>query len=505
MSQQKEHSHGNELVLRPIGIDTYRENIVYMHADCHVCRSEGFTALTKVVVHWGEKSIIASLNVVRSAILGPHEMALSVIAKQRLGASDGDRLMVSHMAPIISLGHVRAKIYGSELNDRALQEIIGDVTKGRYSNVELAAFLVACSGDHLSESEVIGLTKAMIACGKRLDWGRGPIMDKHCVGGLPGNRTTPIVVSIAAAAGLTIPKTSSRAITSPAGTADAMETMAPVDLDLGHLRRVVDQEGGCIAWGGGVDLSPADDILISVEKALDIDSVGQMIASVLSKKAAAGSTHVVIDIPVGATAKVRSQEEAHAIGVGMEAVARAIGLQLRVILSDGSQPVGMGIGPALEAHDVLSVLRNDKDAPRDLRERALTLVGVMLEMAGKCTAGSGIDKARSILDSAEAMKKFMAICEAQGGFTEPGVAPHRYDVLADHEGVVRSVDNRRLARIAKLAGAPKAPTAGIRFHAPIGKHISKGELLFTIHAEAQGELDYAIAYMKQENGTIQYD
>jgi thymidine phosphorylase len=505
MKQYMEHAHGNTLTLRSIGIDTYRENIIYMRADCHVCRSEGFSALTRLVVRHGPKNIIATLNVVHSQLLAHGEAGLSLEAFRRLGAAEGDTVSVAHLDPITSLGFVRAKMYGNELSADNLRAIITDVTAGRYSNIELAAFLVACSGDHLNENEIISLTEAMIASGKHLDWGQGPVMDKHCVGGLPGNRTTPIVVSIAAAAGLTIPKTSSRAITSPAGTADAMETMAPVDLDLDRMREVVKREGGCIVWGGAVDLSPADDILISVEKALDIDSEGQMIASVLSKKAAAGSTHVVIDIPVGATAKVRSQEEARSIGARMEVVAKAIGLQLRVILSDGSQPVGRGIGPALEAQDVLAVLRNDKDAPRDLRDRALTLAGVMLEMAGKCTAGSGIDKARSILESGEAVKKFMAICEAQGGFTEPGVAPHRYDVLADHEGVVRSVDNRRLARIAKLAGAPKALTAGIHFHAPIGKHISKGELLFTIHAEAQGELDYAIAYMKQENSTIQYD
>lgn len=505
MNSEKEKAPGNELVLRSMGIDTYRENIIYMRADCHICRSEGFSALTRLVVGHGAQSIIATLNVVHSELLAQGEAGLSLEALRRLGAKTGDTITVGHLDPITSLGFVRAKMYGSELSAGELLAIITDVTAGRYSNIELAAFLVACAGDRLNENEIVALTDAMIASGKRLSWGPGPIMDKHCVGGLPGNRTTPIVVSIAAAAGLTIPKTSSRAITSPAGTADAMETMAPVDLDLELMRRVVDQEGGCIAWGGAVDLSPADDILIAVEKALDIDSVGQMIASVLSKKAAAGSTHVVIDIPVGTTAKVRSQDEALDIGKRMDAVARVIGLQIRIIYSDGSQPVGRGIGPALEAQDVLAVLRNDKDAPLDLRDRALTLAGVMLEMAGKCAAGSGNEKARTILDSGEAMKKFMAICAAQGGFTEPGEAPHRYDVLADHDGVVRSVDNRRLARIAKLAGAPTSPTAGIRFHAPIGRNIRKGDLLFTIHAEAQGELDYAIAYMKQENGTIQYD
>lgn len=251
------HAHRHTLTLRPIGIDTYRENIIYMRADCHICRSEGFTALTRLVVKNGDRSIIATLNVVHSDLLRHDEAALSTEAMHRLGTVDGGSITVSHLDPIGSLGLVRAKIYGRELSDADLHAIIADVTTGRYSNIELAAFLTSCAGDHLNERETIGLTKAMIASGQRLKWGSGPIMDKHCVGGLPGNRTTPIVVSIVAAAGLTIPKTSSRAITSPAGTADTMETMAPVDLGLDRMRHVVEQEGGCIAWGGGRPVEPS--------------------------------------------------------------------------------------------------------------------------------------------------------------------------------------------------------------------------------------------------------
>ncbi|MBL8003073.1 MAG: thymidine phosphorylase family protein [Flavobacteriales bacterium] len=500
-----EHVHGNTLTLRSIGIDTYRENIIYMRGDCPVCRSEGFTALTRLVVANGAKSIIATLNVVHSDLLRHSEAALSTEAMKRLGGVEGGSITISHLDPISSLSLVRAKIYGRELSDEDLRAIITDVTAGRYSNVELAAFIVGSAGDHLNERETIGLTRAMIASGQRLSWGPGPIMDKHCVGGLPGNRTTPIVVSIVAAAGLTIPKTSSRAITSPAGTADVMETMTPVDLGLDRMRRVVETEGGCMVWGGAVQLSPADDILISVEKALDIDSEGQMIASVLSKKVAAGSTHAIFDIPLGPTAKVRSRAAALALKERMTRTAAAVGLNAEVLITDGGQPVGRGIGPALEAMDVLAVLRHGAGAPQDLRERALVLAGSLLDLSGKFPPSTGAMKAREILESGQAWRKFHAICEAQGGFNEPKAAQHQHDVLAEHDGIVRSVDNRRLARIAKLAGAPRSAAAGISFHAPVGRMVRKGDLLFTVHAEGLGELEYALAYMRQENGTIQYD
>ncbi|MFY9308268.1 MAG: thymidine phosphorylase family protein [Bacteroidia bacterium] len=494
--------HIHQLRAKNIGIDTYRENIVYMRADCHICQSEGFTALTRIVVHHNDRSIIATLNVVHFELLAHEEAGLSMEAMKRLAVQEGDCLTFSHLKHLSSLSYVRAKMYHKELTEQAFSEIISDVVAGRYSNIELAAFISACSGNNLSLNEITGLTKAMINSGQKIKWNNAMIFDKHCVGGLPGNRTTPIVVSIVAAAGLTIPKTSSRAITSPAGTADTMETMAPVDLGLEEIKQVVGKENGCIVWGGAVKLSPADDILISVEKSLDVDSEGQMIASVLSKKAAAGATHVVIDIPVGETAKVRSTNEAKQLRSHFEAVGKEIGLQVKVILTDGSQPVGKGIGPSLEAMDVLSVLRNQKDAPQDLKERAIILAGMLLELSEKYAVGEGNQAAKEILETGKALAKFQAICKKQGGFREPQYATHKHEVLSEKDGIVKAIDNRKLALVAKLAGAPKSASAGILFLSPLGKKVSKGEVLFTVYAEAKGELEYAIDYMKTNNNII---
>jgi thymidine phosphorylase len=491
----------NVLVARNIGIDTYRENIVFMRYDCDVCRSEGFSALTRVIVANGNKSIVATLNVVTSDIISHHEAGLSIESMRRLGVKTGDSVTVSHLQPIESFKKVRGKMYGNRFTDADLDSIINDVVGGRYSNIELAAFITSCVNGNLSLEEIIALTRAMIKTGHKLDWGKELVLDKHCVGGLPGNRTTPIVVSIIAAAGLTIPKTSSRAITSPAGTADTMETMAPVDLTIEQMKKVVESEGGCIAWGGAVQLSPADDILISVEKALDIDSEGQMIASVLSKKASAGSTHVVIDIPVGTTAKVRSTQAAEHLETQLQKVGHAIGLEVKAIITDGSQPIGSGIGPALEAHDLLGILRNSPSHSESLKDRALLVAGCLLDLAGK-TNGKGIEQARQILESGKAYQKFIRICEAQGGFKEPPIASKKLDIIAEESGKVVSIDNRSLAKIAKLAGAPKSPAAGIEFFAPLGKSVSKGDILYTIHAESEGEMTYAKNFANAVKSTI---
>jgi thymidine phosphorylase len=499
------HGDGADNTLRAwrTGIDTYQEPVVYMRRDCAVCRSEGFTTQARVQLTAGSASIVATLSVVDGPWLEHGNAGLSEAAWASLRAEPGERLTISHAPVLDSLSHVRAKVYGHHLDDSAFRAVIGDVAAGRYSDLQLATFITACAGDRLDLAETVSLTRAMIDVGERLDWGRNPIVDKHCVGGLPGNRTTLLVVPIVAACGLTMPKTSSRAITSPAGTADTMEVLAPVDLDIAAMRRAVERTGACIVWGGSVRLSPADDMLIRVERPLDLDSEGQLVASVLSKKAAAGSTHVLIDLPVGPTAKVRSAEAAQTLGRRLVEVGRAIGLQVALRLTDGLQPVGHGIGPALEARDVLAVLRRQADAPDDLRQRALRLAGDILELGGAAAAGSGLRLATEVLADGRAWIKFVAICEAQGGLREVPLAPHRQVIEAPRAGRVTAIDNRVLSRAAKLAGAPNAAAAGADMHVRLGDVVQAGQPLFTLHAQASGELAYARQYVESRPSIVQ--
>jgi thymidine phosphorylase len=476
-------------------IDTYQQAVVYMRSDCAVCRAEGFEAQAQVEIVANGHRVQAIVHRVEAGWLAHDEAALSETAWVLLALQGGEEVTVRHATPLDSLKFLRAKVYGSRLDYPALRALMDDVSHGRVSDLHLAAFVTACAGGRLDHAETVALTRAMVDVGERIDWPYAPVMDKHCVGGLPGNRTTLIVVPIVAACGVVMPKTSSRAITSPAGTADTMETLAPVALDVAAMRRVVEREGACIAWGGSAQLSPADDVLIRVERPLDLDSEAQLVASVLSKKAAVGSQRVLIDIPVGPTAKVRSSAAAQSLAASLTTVGTAIGLQVRVVETDGRQPVGRGIGPALEALDAMAVLHRRPDAPQDLRDRSLQLAGTLLEMAGRATPGEGLALAMQTLDSGRALAKFMAICEAQGGLREPPRAPHREVVAARHAGRVGAVDNRRLARAAKLAGAPHDAAAGAVIHVRLGEVVDTGQPLFTLHAQSPGELAYAIAYV----------
>jgi thymidine phosphorylase len=497
----------NYLQLTRLGIDTYQEPVVYMREDCHVCRSEGFRAQSRVRVSSGEHSIICTLDVVRGDFLSHRKAGLSEAAWHLLGASEGDRATFSHPVPVESMSHVRGKLYGLRYTETGAQQIIADIAGGRYSDIQLSAYVTSCAASSLDVDETIAITRAMVDVGRRFEWQLpGPVLDKHCVGGLPGNRTTPIVVAIIAANGLVIPKTSSRAITSPAGTADTMETLTTVTLDHQRMREVVLEQGACLAWGGSVSLSPTDDIIIRVERALDLDSEGQLVASVISKKVAAGSTHVLLDIPVGPTAKVRSQALAERLSGLLKQTGEALGLQVRTLISDGSQPVGRGIGPALEARDVMAVLRNEPQAPADLRERALTLAAALLTMGGHATKDEeALKLARQTLESGRALTRFEAICRAQGGLKEPPMAAHQHTLTADQGGVVVAVNNRIVSRLASLAGAPGDPAAGLEIHVRTGDLVVPGQPLITLHAESPGELEYALEFHAAHRGILHID
>lgn len=481
--------------LRRMGIDTYQAPVVYLARGSSVCRAEGFEAQSRVEVSRDGRRVVATVNVTTDGRLADDEAGLSDAAWRLLQANEGDTAQLRHPPLLESLGAVRGKAYGRRLAAREIAAIVADIAAGNYSDLELAAFVTACAGENLDLEETIALTRAMVDVGDRLDWRRSPVLDKHCIGGLPGNRTSLIVVPIVAACGLLIPKTSSRAITSPSGTADTMETLAPVDLDLRTLRRVVENEGGCIAWGGAVRLSPADDLLIRVESPLDFDSAGQLVASVLSKKIAAGSSHIVIDVPVGPTAKVRTPAAAAQLCARLAATGAALGLQVETVVTDGTQPVGRGIGPALEARDAVAVLRNEPGAPGDLRERGVSLAGRILELAGESAAGAGRARAERVLGDGAAWRKFEAICNAQGGLRVPPVARFHREVTARAGGRVGGFDNRKLARLAKLAGAPRDAAAGVDLHVRLGDRVEPGQPLFTLHADTAGEMAYALDYL----------
>ncbi|TMT86542.1 AMP phosphorylase [Haloterrigena sp. H1] len=383
-----------------------------------------------------------------------------------------------------SVQYVRKKLNDIELEEYELEAIVEDIHENRLSDIELSAYVSAVYANGLSLQETKHLTRAMTDIGRQLSWDVPVVADKHSIGGVAGNCVTPIIVSIVAAAGLTMPKTSSRAVTSPAGTADVVEVFCDVEFSMDEIESIVAETNGCLVWGGGVDLSPVDDAIIRAENPLSIDPPGQLMASVLSKKRSAGSTHVVIDIPYGEGAKVESLTDARELADDVKRVGSHLDVAVTCAITHGTEPIGYGVGPVLEARDVLAVLGGD--GPESLRLKSIRLAEMLLEHCGVDAS------AADILESGQALDRFRRIVAAQDGDPdvepadlEPG--PESTTVQAERSGVVTSVDNRQLCDLARRAGAPKDTRAGLAIHKSTADAVDVGDDLYTIYAETESK------------------
>ena len=496
--------------LRHLPLDTLREHVIVIHERAVRNGNLGLHPLDRARV-FGidrqtgmQREITGVLNVCSDDLLEADQIGLSEEAFHDLGLPDGAEVRASLAVAPPSVDLVRAKLRGRHLGRKDFDAILTDVAARRYSRIELSMFVLGCVFQKFDLSELTDYTLAMIATGEQLTFADPIVADKHCIGGVPGNRTTMILVPILAELGLKIPKTSSRAITSPAGTGDTMAVLADVALSPERLYRVVEEAGGCIAWGGALELAPADDILITVERPMEIDTEAQMVASILAKKKTAGATHVVIDIPVGSSAKVKTPEFAEYLSGLFREVGERIGLRLEIATTQALGPVGYGIGPRLEALDVLSVLRCEPGAPADLREKSLMLAGRLLEMTGVEPAARGYEAARRTLDSGAALKRFDRIVDAQGRREMLPEAPLHRDVAAGQPGRIAQIDCWQISRIAKRAGAPSNASAGVKLYKNVGDTVKRGEPIFEIHAESDAQLQAALEYSNSVRRLVLY-
>ncbi|QIB73690.1 AMP phosphorylase [Halogeometricum borinquense] len=460
-----------------------RAPTVLMHGDD--AATLGLHPLDRVQIETESETVVGIVEL-SNELVDTGELAVT----RRLGHIDGTVEVTPAPRPS-SVEFIRKKLDDDELEYDELDRIVRDIRDDRLSDVELGAYVCAMYINGTSLSETMHLSESMADAGEKLSWEADIVADKHCVGGVSGNRTTPIIVSIVAAAGVTIPKTSSRAVTSAAGTADTMEVFCPVDLSAKEIRTVVAETNGCIAWGGAVNLSPVDDKIIRAETPLSLDPHGQLVASVLSKKQSAGSTHVLVDIPYGEGAKVGSLDEARELAHDFGRVGDHLGMTIDCAITGGSAPIGRGVGPVLEARDVLSVLTGS--GPGDLRRKSVRLAQILLDCVGADADAS------EILESGRALDRFSAIVAAQGG--DPDVLPSelvpgRYEqtVTAGRDGVVTHINNRLVNDVARRAGAPRAPGSGLELHHSVGDAVAQGDPLYTIHAEASERLSEAAAY-----------
>ncbi|MEW6528713.1 MAG: AMP phosphorylase [Candidatus Micrarchaeota archaeon] len=441
------------------------------------------------------KEIGVVIDVAGNEVVKPGEIGLFRDVSDALEIEDTDILEIVHLNRPASLEYIKKKLDKKELSSCEIDTIIKELMDNKLNEAELGALVSGMYINGLSDNEVVSLTNSIVMSGDILNIGKSPIADKHCIGGVAGNRTTMIVVPIIAAAGVYIPKTSSRAITSPAGTADTMEVLAKVDFKIEEMNEIVRKNYGAIVWGGGLNLASADDKLIKIRNPLSLDPRGVLLSSILAKKKSVGAQYVVIDIPIGRGTKINSMTEAHELAQDFLKIGNMLGMTVEALITDGSEPIGNGIGPALEARDVLQVLEGT--GPEDLRHKSLIIAGKILEISGKIERGKGYEVATHFLDSGKALAKMKEIIELQGGnqnikSEDIPIGQYSYEFKTGLNGKISHIDNKTISKIARIAGAPGDKGAGIYLYRLKGDKVEPENVLFTIYSESETKLDYAI-------------
>lgn len=448
----------------------------------------------RVKVSYGKKFCVSDVNIA-TGMVDQGEIGICMTAGPcEVEFPEKVEVEVYPVSKPKSIEYIKKKMDGKKLTKEEVHAVVRDIVTNMLTEVELTAFVMSDYLQHVDIDEIEWLTEAMIDTGETLSFERGVVVDKHSIGGVPGNKISLLVVPIIAASGLLIPKTASRAITSASGTADTMEVLADINLGIDEIKDITEKVGGVIAWGGATNIAPADDKIIKVEHPLSIDPRPQLLASVMAKKGSIGAKHIVIDIPVGEGSKVADVEQGRSLSTDFSELGRRMGQDVSCVMTYGGQPVGRTIGPALEAREALKILENIK-GPRSLVEKATGVAGVLLEMSGKTR--NGTEYARELLESGKALEKFKEIVEAQGGDPEVtsqdiSIGSYKYEVNAPIDGAISEVDNSKLVKVARAAGAPKDKGAGIVLHKKGGQHVEADSPLFTIYAEKEWKLNQAI-------------
>jgi len=484
-----------ECKVKPMDIYTGR-NIVVLNKD-EAQEHDIYSGYRTELRHEG-KNIVALVDV-SDEIVQPGEIGVFRDLAASYHLKKGETVEIVHLNQPESIKYIKKKLDKNVLSESEIKTIVREIMEDKLSEIETSAWITAAYINGFSDDEVISLANATVESGEQLNLGKRPILDKHCIGGVAGNRTTMVVVPIIAAAGMYMPKTSSRSITSASGTADTMEVLCNVTFNIEELRSIVTKSKGAIVWGGGMKLAPVDDKLIRVRHPLSLDPEGMLLASILGKKKSVGAEYVIIDIPVGRGVKVPYMERGNELARHFLRVGEKLGMKIEALLTDGAEPVGNGVGPGLECLDVMDVLSGK--GPDDLRHKSMIMAGKLLELSGKAAPNKGYAIAEDLLNSGKAMKKFREIIELQGGnqnvrTSDIEVGSYTHTVTADVGGSIFHIDNKVISKLARIAGAPRDKGAGVLLHRIRGDRVEVGDKLLTLYAESETKLEFALKALK---------
>lgn len=463
----------------------------------------GVNAGDRVEIKWNgiDEPLIVTIDTTQS-LVGEGEVGIYQDIWQKYELKDKDAVTITLLDKSEALASIKKKLLGEKLNYQDFYFIMRDIANGRLSDILTSFFISSGYSPGFDREEILLMTKALAMTGDVLKF-KGQVADKHSIGGVAGKGITPLVVPIVSANGVIVPNTSTRAVTSASATTDMLEVIMPMSFEKRQLEEMVDQIGAFMVWGGGLDLAPADDAIIKIQKFLGIESIDKFVSSILAKKIAQGVNNVVFDVPVGKGAKI-DVEHFNEVKTMFESIGAEFGINVKIHRRDVKWIDGNAVGPSLECKEFLKVYEQAEDRSLQLEHDAIDMAGSLLELLGKAPEGQGFKLAQETLLSGKAEEKLRQIIRAQGGDPEVGsnsleLGGIVHEFKATRSGILDSINNKKVFEVAKALGNPRIKEAGLYFHVKQGQEVKTGDTIVTLYATSDVRLELGKKVMEQEN------
>ena len=462
---------------------------------------------------FGKKNLVVNADLTNDLVdIGEIWITKDVYKKYSLKEWDIISISATKTNPL-SLQAIKKKLLGNKINEKEIKALMRDMTDGKISDV-LSAYYAACSFTYSSDQEELYLTaKYSAEMWDMIKFDHDTAV-KYCIGWIPWNETTMIIVPILWSLWISSPKTFSKAITSPAATWECVEVLMDIEFSVDEMKKLVKKTWSCLAWWKVLKFAPANDKIIKVSYPLKTEAYSKIAVSIMAKIYAGWTKYCLIDLPVGEYWKIKDLKTAKRVKKHFEYIGKKLWMKMNVDITSADEPVGKWIGAVLQVREVLRILQNKKNISLDLKNKSIELAANLIELVWLAKWKKAKILAKKQIDSWEAWEYMKKLINIQNSLhkTNPNKkdASHLWSVdsenlplwwfnhkfFAEKSGSIQKIDVELLKDVSKKLWAPVDKKAWFYLNKQVGDKVKKWELLFEVFSGDEDRLKQGLAKIK---------